>query len=179
MGSKNYKTMIVFLIVLMAMVQVFGQETETAQKKRGRMGHMNLTEEQIEQIHKLNTEVEAEITPIQSKLKIKKAELEELMIADNPSQKTINKKIDEISALETQIKKKRTAGRLQTRSLMTDEQKVWFDKKGLGRRGMRGHRDRHFSRARQGRSGRQSMRHRYRGHHRQRMKEDVAEKVAE
>lgn len=179
MPSQNYKTMIVFLIVLMAMVQVFGQETETAQKKRGRMRHMDLTEEQTGQIHKLNSEVEAAIIPLQAKLKTKQAELQELMVVDNPNQKTIEKKMDEISALETGIRKKRMACRLQTRSLLTDEQRVWFDKKEFGRRGMRGPRDRHFSRTREGRGGRRPMQRNSRGRFRHPDKEVVEEKAAE
>ena len=179
MRPQNYKTMIVLLIVLMALVQAFGQETETVKKKQGRMRHMDLTEEQGEQIHKLNTEVEAAIIPLQAKIKTKQAELQELVVVDNPNQKTIEKKMDEISVLETMIKKKRMTGRLGIRSLLTDEQKVWFDKKGFGRRGMRGPRDRHFSRTREGRGGRRPMQHnsRRRFHHSD--KEDVGEKAVE
>ena len=175
MITKQLTRITVLLMVLLSAAVIFGQEEDMPKEKHGRMGRMNLTEQQTDQIHTLKTEAEAEMLPLETKLKTKQAELKELMVAEKPSQRAINSKIDEIGNLQTTIQKKRIGHRLEVRSLLTDEQKVWFDRMDGAKRGRRGFRDRHFSRRHGARGDRGRM---HRGIRRRRVhpvEEDVDE----
>lgn len=90
------------------------------------------TEEQQKKIDELKLALEKELLPIEASLKVKEAELQQLMIADKPAKAAIEKKIDEIGALKTQIHKARVNNRLAVREILTPEQRVKFDKMGDG-----------------------------------------------
>ena len=59
---------------------------------------------------------------------MKQAELDKLLLADKPDKKAIYKKIDEIEAVKTQIKKMKVSHKLEVRALLTPDQRVAFDK---------------------------------------------------
>ncbi len=92
-------------------------------------GIPNLTDEQITKIKKLRTEHMKEVTQKQALLKEKRAHLKVLMTQDNPNQKEIDKTVNEINSLRGDLMKSRIDMQLKIRSLLTDEQKVYFDKK--------------------------------------------------
>ena len=133
---KLNKNLIVapFLLLLLLALPLFGQHG--GQHFKLRMAErMELTEEQQESFKKIMTETQEKILPLMSDLKIKKAELDKLLIADKPSQNSINKKIDEISELKNTMQKIRIASRLDIRKQLTDEQRVKFDSMKMRRRG--------------------------------------------
>jgi Spy/CpxP family protein refolding chaperone len=141
MVTRHVTGVTLFLMMFLAVSMVFGQHPGMRSDEHGRMGQLNLSEEQRDQILIQKTKTEGQILPLETKLKTKHAELNELMIAVQPDQKSVNRKLDEIGSLQTEIQKKRFACRLAIRNLMTDEQKVWFDKmvgRKPGRRGFEG-----------------------------------------
>lgn len=83
----------------------------------------DLTDEQESQITQLRTEFSAATKNLRADMQIKKAELDKLKIQDTPNRTNINAKIDEITALRTEMQKKRTKMHLDIRELLTDEQK--------------------------------------------------------
>ena len=91
-----------------------------------------LTEEQQAKIDKMKTAFRKDINPLQNQLKEKKAHLQTLSETDQPDQAAINRTIDEIAALQADIMKKRNAHLREVRALLTDEQKVWFDRQDRG-----------------------------------------------
>ncbi|HPD95148.1 MAG TPA: Spy/CpxP family protein refolding chaperone [Tenuifilaceae bacterium] len=100
----------------------------------------NLTDEQKQKIDDLRVKHIKEVTPIKNELNEKRAHLHTLETADKPNLNEINKTIDEISALRAEIMKKNAAHRLDVASLLTDEQRVFFNSRPMGKRGMRGNR---------------------------------------
>ena len=88
----------------------------------------NLDEKQREEINKIRTEQLKERTRTNSLLREKRARLEELQTADKPDMNEINKVIDEITALQAQQMKSQAVGRQQTRSLLTNEQRTYYDR---------------------------------------------------
>lgn len=88
----------------------------------------DLTDEQESQITQLRTEFSAATKNLRADMQIKKAELDKLKIQDTPNRTNINAKIDEITALRTEMQKKRTKMHLDIRELLTDEQKAAFDR---------------------------------------------------
>jgi hypothetical protein len=74
---------------------------------------------------------------LKSELKVLNAELNSLQIAEKPSKKTIENKIDEIGRLRTKLMKMQAGHQIKVRSLLTDEQRVIFDQRKM-HRGKRG-----------------------------------------
>ncbi|HOK39180.1 MAG: Spy/CpxP family protein refolding chaperone [Bacteroidales bacterium] len=87
-----------------------------------------LTDEQKSKIEKIKLDSDKKIQELKAELKIKDAELDKMIIADNPDKKAIDKKIDEISVIKASIQKERTAAHLAIRSELTPEQKIKFDR---------------------------------------------------
>ena len=121
-------------IAILATASGFAQEAKPQYGFR-QFHALDLSEEQQAQLEAITTETMKEHLPIRSKLQTLKAELDELLIADNPNQGAINRKIDEMSGLRTEMQKARIDTRLRIRALLTEEQRVKFDTMG-----MRGHR---------------------------------------
>ncbi|MBN2202377.1 periplasmic heavy metal sensor [bacterium] len=95
---------------------------------------LDLTEDQRTKIDAMKLEADKAVLPLQAQIEIKSAELKQLMLADKPAAAAIEKKIDEIGGLKTQIQKKRTLHQVAVRGLLTPDQRVDFDRKTLGRR---------------------------------------------
>ena len=87
-----------------------------------------LNDEQKAKIEKIKLDSGKKIQELKAELKIKDAELDKMMIADNPDKKAIDKKIDEISVIKANIQKERTAAHLAIRSELTPEQRIKFDR---------------------------------------------------
>lgn len=106
-----------------------------------------LTETQQAQIQELRTEQLKEMQDFRNQIGENRARYRTLMSADKADQKAIDANIDEYTNLRNQMMKKQAAHRQQVRSLLTDDQKVFFDNRGMrGRqgagmngRGMRGY----------------------------------------
>lgn len=93
----------------------------------------NLTDEQKSKIKDIMLNTRKAVQPIENQLREARAHLHTLMTADNIDMKTVNNQADKIGDLRTQIMKQRLASRQQIRELLTDEQKVIFDSRPLGK----------------------------------------------
>ena len=96
---------------------------------------LNLTDEQDAKITELRTKHLQEVTPLRNQLNEKRARLRTLQSDSNPDLNAINKTIDEMGELRTQIQKKGAAHRAEVASQLTDEQKVLFNSRKSGRMG--------------------------------------------
>ncbi len=103
---------------------------------------LNLSQEQQQKMNELIIKHLKEITPLKNELKEKRARLRTLETVDKPDVNAINKTIEEIGSLQTQLMKKKSAHRLEVLSLLTDEQKVIYNsygnKKGMKNFGSKG-----------------------------------------
>jgi Spy/CpxP family protein refolding chaperone len=108
----------------------------------------DLTEDQQEQINTLRTEHWNEMDEFRTDMRILRAEMKDLTSGSDYDVKAADKKIEEISEMKEKMMKAQLNHRDEVRSLLTDEQKVFFDKhhpgkgngfgKGHGPRGHRG-----------------------------------------
>lgn len=87
----------------------------------------DLSPEQKTKVESIKTESDKKMIQLKADLKIKQAELEKLKVAENPSKKDINAKIDETSALRANIQKEQSNRQLLIREQLTPEQRVKFD----------------------------------------------------
>ena len=90
----------------------------------------SLTDQQREELKKIRTEQLKERTKTRNLLNEKRAKLETLQTADKPDMKEINKVIDEIATIRAQQMKAQADGRQKVRSLLTEEQRAFYDAHG-------------------------------------------------
>lgn len=111
----------------------FSQEGKREYKRYQDCVYNDLSESQKSSIDAIKLESEKKTIVYKADLKIKKAELDKLLLAENPSKKNIDAKIDEITKLKGDIKKERIDHRLKVRDVLTPEQRVDFDLKHKGK----------------------------------------------
>ena len=98
------------------------------EKMEGR--HMmipDLTDAQKEQMKSIHTEHMQAIQPLQNEIGEKQARLRTLQTADKVNMAEINKVIEDIGQIRTEMMKIRAAQHQELRSLLTNEQRVFFD----------------------------------------------------
>jgi Spy/CpxP family protein refolding chaperone len=88
---------------------------------------LNLTDDQEKKISELRTANQKEMMAFRNDMAITEAELQKYRSADKPDMTQINKTIDEIGKLRTDMQKKRVSHELAVRNLLTEEQKAIYD----------------------------------------------------
>lgn len=92
-----------------------------------------LTDAQRETIEAAKLKMKKARVQTYGKLRVAKAELSQLTTEDKPQQARIDKKIDEVTQLMSQLMKQRYAYRLEVRKVLNDEQRLAYDSKVSGR----------------------------------------------
>jgi Spy/CpxP family protein refolding chaperone len=87
----------------------------------------DLTDEQKEQIKDIRVESMEEMLTLKNKLGEKAARLRTLQTAAKANMSEINKAIEDIGKLRTEMMKLKAASHQEIRSLLTDEQRIFFD----------------------------------------------------
>lgn len=87
----------------------------------------DLTDEQKEQMENLHVGHLKAVQPLQNEIGEKQARLRTLQTADKVNISEINKVIEDIGQLRIKIMKSKAAHHQEIRSLLTDEQRVFFD----------------------------------------------------
>ena len=90
-----------------------------------------LTDEQKSQADNMHLALKKSLNVPMAKLKVKKAELNNLIVKDNADKKTIYQKIDEILELKREIMRNKYDHKVEMRGMLTAEQQVSFDMKLL------------------------------------------------
>ena len=88
----------------------------------------DLTEEQEGKIEELRLSQMKEMMAAHNKINEKKARLKTLQTQDNADMDAIYNVIDEIGEIKTEMHKKKAKHHQEVRSLLNEEQKVYFDK---------------------------------------------------
>lgn len=139
------KTKVLFLSVFALSVllsnQIFAQ-----QEMHNHNSHdcfvKDLSDEQKTKIDAIKLDSEKKIAVYKADVEIKEAELKKLELAEDPSIKDINEKIDEIYVLKADIKKEKVSKRYAIRNELTPEQQAEFDmhrmKKNDGHKSQKG-----------------------------------------
>ena len=123
---------ITWAVALLAAASVaVGQGAGPKDTAKGCPGLPGLTEEQQKKVQALDLETEKALLPLKAQMDVKAAELKGLALAENPDKGAIDKKIEEIGLLRTQIMKKKIMNKLAVRALLTPDQRVQFDKMAL------------------------------------------------
>ena len=95
-------------------------------------GILNLTQDQINRINEIDIHYQTEFITLSSNLDQKDLELDNLIRVTPPVRGEINKKIAEIKDLEADLQKKNIAYDNKLENILTDEQKVLWNKANVG-----------------------------------------------
>lgn len=104
-------------------------DEENYHSNEGGMGIKGLTEDQKQKIDKMKTPHQKEMMQIKNLIGEKKAHLKTLETADNADLNAINKTIEEMGVLKTDMMKKKAAHKQEIRKILNDEQRLQFDLK--------------------------------------------------
>ncbi len=104
----------------------------------------DLTDTQKEQIKTIRTKMMKEMLPLRNSLKEKMAHLNTLSTAETVDMKAVNKQIEEIGKIKTEMMKVGAKYRQEIRSLLTDDQRIFFDMHSpkMNKQGNRNHNNR-------------------------------------
>lgn len=97
------------------------------QKPHGQPDALNLTDAQKESFKQSRLALEKQMQPIRNELGEAEARQRTLTTTEKPDMDAVNKNIDKIGALKTQMAKLQVKHHLEMRSQLTDEQRLKFD----------------------------------------------------
>jgi len=147
------KTRVMILAVLMGLTTVVmaqpngkgegkerngGKQEMRADNQRGPGNDIGLTDVQKEVFQKGRTETAKQVQPLHNQLGEARAHQKTLTTAEKPDMDAINKNIEKMGALQTEIEKIQTKHRLEMRAQLTDEQRVKMDNAGHRKGGEKG-----------------------------------------
>ncbi|MBN1118294.1 MAG: Spy/CpxP family protein refolding chaperone [Bacteroidales bacterium] len=130
MKTNKIKTVIIGLSALFISTVVMAQKPAYL-GSRGTNGIPDLTDEQNELIDNLRTDHLKNSMKYHAEIDKLEAELKVLEIADNADLNKINAKIDEIADVKAKLAKERSKHRQDIRKILTEEQKVYFDRHSM------------------------------------------------
>ena len=106
-----------------------GQKPQAGMEERGpkRPQIPNLTEEQKEQLHSFKLEMDKNALPLKNQVAEKEARLNTLTTADSYDAKAVNKVIEDIGDLKTDLMKLQVGQTEKVKSILTEEQLVAFN----------------------------------------------------
>ena len=143
---RNFHTIwMMFLLLTLFTGSAMAQRPSRDSARAGKHGMSNLTADQKKKMAELRTQLKKDILPLKNQLGEKKAKMRTLETADKADLQAINALIDEIQNLQGKIMKLHASNRQEIRKLLTSEQRVHFDMKGIQkekrhRKGRKGHR---------------------------------------
>ncbi len=137
MKTTNLKTTVLLIACLLFIgtTQIKAQKGQMKDNKtQGWVCNIpDLTDEQQKKIDDLRVEHQKKMLNNHNQMMEKRAKLNTLRTADKTDMNTINKLIDEMGVLHTQMMKDKEAHRQAVRELLNNKQRVFFDShKGRG-----------------------------------------------
>lgn len=119
------------------------EKGERGPRKPGHPPIPNMTEEQKEQMKAIHLDIEKAALPIKNQIGEKEARLKTLISAANYDEKAVNKVLDEVGDLKTDVRKLEVAGLQKAKEVLTEDQMLFLYKhmnEGPGPKGGRGER---------------------------------------
>jgi Spy/CpxP family protein refolding chaperone len=97
-------------------------------EQRGHENGLDLTDAQKEVFKQSMLDMQKQLQPIRNQLGEARAHQKTLATADKPDMAAINKNIEKMGALKTEMAKIQTKFHLEMRTQLTDEQRLKFDR---------------------------------------------------
>jgi len=126
---KNLSLLVLLSVFVLVSPKAKAQKSEAKPAANGIERIItDLSDKQKDDINTLRTAHIKEAQQLKNQMDIKRAELKALQQVDNPDMDAINKKIEERAALRTDLEKKTASFKQDVRKVLTEEQRVEYDK---------------------------------------------------
>jgi Spy/CpxP family protein refolding chaperone len=131
--DRNVKLLLAIIVVLGLSLSVMAQPNRRGPMPHRSMAvksglpHLDLTEEQKDQIKQIHLAHMKDVQPLKDEVKINRVKINALLKTDDPDMKQIVSLVEENGKLLTQIQVKSIEQKINVRSLLTDDQKILFD----------------------------------------------------
>ncbi|MBE9469584.1 MAG: Spy/CpxP family protein refolding chaperone [Bacteroidetes bacterium] len=137
MKKVKFKSLALLMVAALLSINtsIFAQKANMQMMNTKNCNIPNLTEEQETKIEKLRTAHMEDMIGYKTQFEEKKAHKKSLMVAKAIDLKTVNKTIDEMSAIRVKMQKMKAKHHKDVRSLLTPEQKVFFNNRYINKRG--------------------------------------------
>ncbi len=153
MKSNTLKSRVIGSLLMLMIIGVSVQAQDRRGPQPDRQGHERmekgekkpegpripgLTKEQGEQMKAIRLEVEKAALPIRNQIGEKEARLKTLVTAEQYDARSVNRVLDEIGDLKTEVRKLEVASLQKAKEVLTDEQMLFLYKnldKGPGQKG--------------------------------------------
>ena len=112
-----------------------GKSFKNISPAQNKFMYLDLDEAQQEQAKTFFTAMQKQSTPLRADIQEKQAQLNKLMIADQPNEEAIYAKVEEIAQLKMEIQKVRISSKIQMRSILNEDQKALFDARVVSKKG--------------------------------------------
>lgn len=127
-------------VLLLNSANLFAQKGRNLQDRPSGPGYYcpvsDLNETQQKKIDELRTNHQKNMLKFRNQMGEKSAQLQTLRTAEKADMNAINKTIDEIGSIKTQMMKERENHLQQVRGVLTDSQRTQFDtRRGAGKKG--------------------------------------------
>ncbi|MCK4820070.1 hypothetical protein KA005_30170, partial [bacterium] len=99
------KFVVVLIVAFTMLGTAYSQIEQSSGQGQGRQDPLELTEDQKEQTEELRISCQKDMLSLKNKLKVMDAELQGMVMAENPDSRAINKKIEGIGSIRTEIQK--------------------------------------------------------------------------
>jgi Spy/CpxP family protein refolding chaperone len=136
--TKRFTAILLTGIMMIATISSFAQRGQkqgnpgmrknTPMQQRFYKNIPDLTEEQENQIDELRVPHMKEMKDFYNQLNEKRAKLRTLQTKDNPDMDAIYKVIEEMGDIRTNMHKERAKHHQEIRSILNEEQRIYFDK---------------------------------------------------
>ena len=121
----------IFIALLTSVILLTGTSIQAQKRSKRKVKSINdiphITEEQKSKIKTIRIERKEKSKALVEQIKGKNKELSVLMKADRADLNAINRKIDEIGQLNTQLKKHEASKTQEIRTLLDTEQRKYYD----------------------------------------------------
>ena len=141
MKQQKFKISIIAMALMLTTISIQAQQQgpdhegpRSEMRERGQRGPQGpglpripgLTEEQKEQMKAIHLEIEQEALPVKNQVDIKEAILKSQITAEDYDERAVNKTIDEIGSLKTQLQKLRVSGLQKAKEVLNEEQLLFL-----------------------------------------------------
>jgi len=132
--GKRYLAMALTAVLILGLaLTANAQRKKTKPEEPKKTAEVNLSEEQKQKLAQIRRQAAKERIRLHADQQIARLELQEMLQADQPNQAILDRKIEQLSGLHSQLAKNRLQSTIASRSVLTKEQRMAMRQK-MGKR---------------------------------------------
>lgn len=131
--NLNFKILIAITVMLALSYSLMAQPSQQRMQASPESGHNflpGMTEDQKSQLKEVKLATLKAVQPLQDELKVNRARLNLLVKKDNPDMKEIQSLVEATAEIQVKVQMLTIESKIESRKLLSEEQKILLDAKG-------------------------------------------------